>query len=103
MEINVKGKHIDITEPIRDYAVDKAAKLPRYFARVQGIDVVLDKPDNRGYEVEMIVHVEHHEAFVGRAKGEDLYACIDEANDRLERQLTDHKEKLSDRKRPTSR
>ena len=103
MEIKVTGKHIEVTDAMREYATDKASKLPRYFGRVQLIDVVLDKPDNRGYEVEMIVHVEHHEAFVGRSKGEDLYACIDEATDRLERQLTDHKEKLTDRKRSPSR
>ncbi|MEX0655413.1 MAG: ribosome-associated translation inhibitor RaiA [Phycisphaeraceae bacterium] len=103
MEMIVTGKHIEITEPIRDYAVEKASKLPRYFDRVQEIEVIADKRENHHYEVEIIVHVEHHEAFVARNKGEDLYGCIDEAVDKMERQLTDHKEKIQDRKRQPSR
>ncbi|MFA9477234.1 ribosome hibernation-promoting factor, HPF/YfiA family [Phycisphaerales bacterium AB-hyl4] len=103
MEIIVSGKHIEITDPIRDYAIEKAGKMPRYFDRVQAIDVVADKRENHQYEVEMIVHVEHHEAFVAKSKGEDLYGCIDETADKMERQLTDHKEKIQDRKRQPSR
>lgn len=103
MEITVTGRHLEITDPIRNYAIEKAGKLPRYFDRVQLIEVVADKRENHHYEVEMIVHVERHDAFVGRSKAEDLYGCIDEVVDKMERQLTDHKEKIRDRKRSASR
>ena len=42
--------------------------------------------------------VERHKPFVAKQQGEDLYACIDDVTDKLERQLTDHKERLRNRK-----
>lgn len=99
MEIHVTGRHLEVTDALREYAIEKASKLPRYFDRVQQIEILLDRPNNQQYEVEFIVHVEHHDNFVARTPGTDLYGCIDETTDKLERQLTDHKEKLRDRKR----
>jgi ribosomal subunit interface protein len=51
--------------------------------------------------VEFIVHVDGHEHFVARGRNTDLYACIDETSGKMERQLTDHKEKLRNRKHPS--
>ncbi len=98
MEIKVTGRHMDITPPIREYASEKALKLPRYFDRVQEIDVVIDKQDAKNLGVEIIAEAEHADSFIARASGSDLYVCIDEAISKMERQLTDHKEKLRNRK-----
>jgi putative sigma-54 modulation protein len=102
MEITVTGRHLEITPAIKEYATDKSAKLPRYFDRVQQISVVADRKDNHTFEVEIIVDAEHHEDFVAKASGPDLYACVDVVVDKLERQLTDHKERLRQRKGKTS-
>ena len=99
MEINVIGRHIEITPSIREYAQNKAGKLPRYYDRIQSIEIVADRADHHNkYEVEIIVQVERTDPFVARVAGEDFYACIDESVDKLERQLTDHKQKLRNRK-----
>ena len=96
MQVKVTGrKHVEITDAIRDYAIEKGEKLPRYFAGVSEVEVIADKPD-RLFNIEIIAHVDGHKPFVGNAKHEDLYACIDQTIDKLERQLTDHKEKLRD-------
>jgi putative sigma-54 modulation protein len=97
MQINVTGKHMDITMPIEEYAHKKCDRLTRFYDRIQGIDVLVDKP-TREFEVEIITHVDHHDPFVGTCQGEDIYACIDDAIDKLTRQLSDHKEKLRNRK-----
>ena len=98
MELNVSGRQIEITEAMRAYAANKAGKLPHYFDRVQSIDVVASRHDSHSYDVEVIVKAEHVDPFVGRAAGDDLYACIDEVVHKLERQLTDHKQRLRNRK-----
>lgn len=98
MEITVTGRHIEVTEPIRNYAVEKVGKLPRYFDRIMEIDVVVDKHDSHDFSVEIIVDAEHATNFVGKSIGDDLYGCIDSAVDKLERQLTDHKERVRSRK-----
>ena len=99
MEINVIGRHIEITPAIRDYAQTKAAKLPRYYDRIKAIEVVADRVDHYNhYEVEVIVQVERADPFVVKVVGEDLYACVDESVGKLERLLTDYKEKRRNRK-----
>ena len=98
MEFHVTGRHIDITPAIREYAETKMTRLPRYFDRVSSIEVVADKSDPKHFALEVIVHAERADHFIAKATGEDLYACIDSAFDKLERQLTDHKSKLVDRK-----
>ena len=97
MQIKVKGKHIEITEAIEAYATKKAERLTRYFDRVLGIDVVIEKEHN-GYHVEFIVDVEHHDDFIVNYRDEDLYAAIDLAIDREARQLVEHKNRLKDHK-----
>lgn len=103
METIVTGKHLEVTDAIREYAQSKASKLPRYFDRVQLIEVMVEKAQRQQYEVQVIVHAEHHEPFVARDREEDLYACIDVTCDKMERQLADFKKKLRNRKHPASR
>ena len=93
MDFKITGKHIDVTDAIRDYARQKTERLHRYYDRIQEISVVIDQHD-RAFEVEVLVDVEHHEPFVGKHRGEDLYGCIDQTVDKLERQLTDFKDRL---------
>ena len=97
MEITITGRHMDITPAIREYASEKVSKLPRYYDRVQSIEVIAQKTD-RHQEIEIIVHVDRSDPFVCKTTGSDLYACIDEAVEKLERRLTDHKDRLRNRK-----
>jgi len=97
MNITVTGRHLDVTDSIRDYAHEKAGKTNRYFDRISKIEVVLGRKDSHTYDAEMIAHVDGHRHFVAHGKHEDLYAAIDEAEAKLERQLTDHKTKTVER------
>jgi len=103
MQITVTGKHLDITEPIRTYANEKANKLSKYFDQILSVEVIADKSENHHYEIEMIVHVAHHDPFIAVTKGDDLYATIDQAEGKLERQLSDHKSKLKNHKHNPAR
>lgn len=103
MEITVSGKHLDITDAIREYAVQKVTKLGKYYDHIQRVEVVADKTQSSEYEIEVIVHVGRHEPFITKTRGEDLYATIDQAQSKLERQLTDHKEKVKNHKHNPAR
>jgi putative sigma-54 modulation protein len=97
MQINVKGKHLEITEAIHAYVVKKCERLVRYFDKVQSIDCVIEKESN-GFHVEFIVDVEHHDDFIVNFRDADLYAAIDLAIDREARQLVEHKARIRDHK-----
>lgn len=97
MEFKISGRHIEVTPAIQEYARKKTSKLLRFYDRILSIETVVERRD-RMFEVEIITNVEHHPPFLAREVHEDLYAAIDVATDRLERQLHDHKEKLRNRK-----
>ncbi len=98
MEIIVSGKHLEITEPIRAYALDKAGKLSKFFDHIQSVEVIADKGQGTQFEIEMIAHVGRHDPFIATTQGDDLYATIDQTQSKLERQLADHKQKVKNHK-----
>ncbi|MGC8559687.1 MAG: ribosome hibernation-promoting factor, HPF/YfiA family [Phycisphaerae bacterium] len=101
MIITVTGRHLDVTPTIKSHAEEKARKLLKYYDLIKEIEVILDGSSGKGMRVEMIVNAEHRNMFVGTVEGEDLHACIDMASHKLERQLTEHKDKFRNRKHPS--
>ncbi len=100
MRIDVVGRQFEITDAIRNYIESKAERLLRYFDGTQLITSTVSKPDhNHIYRVEFVVDVEKHEAFVSHCEGDDLYATVDRAISKSQRQLTGFKEKLKTSKR----
>jgi len=93
MQITITGKQMDLTPAIEEYVRKKVDKLPRYFDRIQQVDVTITK-EAKDYRVEIRTDVEHHADFIARSDHDDLYACVDISVDRSIRQLTDHKNKL---------
>ncbi len=92
MDIRITGRHLTITDPIRQYAISKVNRLPRYFDRVSNVDVIADQ-HGYNHEVEIIVHVDGNDPFIAHSTGRDMYACIDDAVNKLERQLSEFKKK----------
>ena len=93
MQVTITGKHMDLTPAIEEYLRKKVDKLPRYFDRIQQVDVTVTKEANE-FRVEIRTDVEHRADFIARSNHLDLYACVDLVVDRSIRQLTDHKNKL---------
>lgn len=99
MIVTISGRHMEVTEALKNYAEQKAGKLVKYYDLIQEIEVVLDAQKD-ATRVEMIVNAEHNGMFVAHHDQGDAYACIDGCVDKLERQLTDHKERHRNRKHP---
>ncbi len=103
MQITLTGKHIDITDAIRSYAEEKCAKLPRYFDLISQIEVIIDGNADGGHKmVEIITSADHYNDIIAKETGDDVYACIDIAVDKIERQLTKQKEKQRNHKHTPS-
>jgi len=94
----VTGKHVRITDAIKEYAEQKTAKLPRYYDRINQVEVVIDGSQKGNIEVEVIARAEHSKVFVVGERGTDAYQCIDLAVHRLQSQLRKKKTKERDRK-----
>lgn len=96
MQISVTGRHVEATDDVKEYAEKKLSRLPRFYDRIQAIDVILDH-ESENFTVEVIVSADGA-PFVAREAGPDTFALIDLTVDKLERQLTRHKEKFRNRK-----
>lgn len=96
MRIEVVGRNIEVTDPIREYAEKRSKKLERYLDMVQQITYTIEKESasKEVFKAELVVDVEHHANFVSRDHGPDMYAIIDSVTDKTARQLTDFKERL---------
>jgi len=101
MQIKFVSKHVPLTPAIEQYSEKKLDKFPRFFDRIQEIELTIDK-SRIGYAIEIRTSVEHHDDFIATSEDPDLYACIDLGVDRAIRQLKDHKSKLRDQKHHTS-
>ena len=97
MRVIVSGRHMGLSEPLKEYCESKAERLVRFYDRIQSIEVVLDGHSGK-HTAEMIVHSEGTEPFVAREEREDVYAAIDLLLDKIEAQLRKHKEKHRNRK-----
>lgn len=99
MQITVSGRHMGVSDSLKEYCHEKAEKLGRFFDRINLIEIVLDGKNGRHF-AEMIVHAEGTTPFVSHEQHEDAYAAVDLILDKAENQLRRHKEKLRNRKHP---
>ena len=96
MRIEVVGRSMQATDPIREYAHKRCAKMERHLDLIQQITFTIEKESlaKEMFKVEVVVDVEHHSNFVAHDTGHDLYGLIDSVTDKAARQLADFKEKL---------
>ena len=95
MKFKITGKNFDVTEALKDRVNKKLGKLEKFFNPQTEAQVTMSIQRNR-HILEVTI------PFGGitlRAEvaGEDMYACIDKAEDILERQIRKNKTRLSKR------
>lgn len=100
MIVAVNARHMDVTDPIREYVESKIAKLPRYYDNVHSIETVLEIEANQP-KVEIVVQAGRKHTFVATHRCEDMYAAFDQALDKMTSQLRRFKDRVRDRHGPT--
>ena len=101
MDIKISGRHLEITPAIRQYAEDKANRLPKFYDLIHDVEIILEVDDRRLKRAEIVAIAEHRNRFVAQHEGDDLYGCIDQAMHKVQTQLTAHKERFRNRKHTT--
>jgi putative sigma-54 modulation protein len=95
MNVQITAKNLELTNALKDYVEKKLLRIEKYFDYVLDINVVLEIQKNV-HTAEILVNAKG--VFLkGLEKSEDLYASIDLAIDKIERQLAKYKEKLKER------
>ena len=86
MAVEIVGRHVSITDSMRDYARKRLDKIVAEFESVDHIHVIMDiqKYLNR---VDITAHARRHVMIEAHAESEDMYGSVDLAIDRLHAQL----------------
>ncbi|MGK0184716.1 MAG: putative sigma-54 modulation protein [Verrucomicrobiales bacterium] len=93
LPITVTGRHIDITDSIREYALKKVEGLHLDYPRIIEAKVILDVQKNRQI-AEVILFCANHITIEASTEGEDLYASMDETMAKIARRMRKHKTRL---------
>ncbi len=100
MNLNLTGRHMEITPAIREHVIGKLDKVKRHFDNVIDVNVILsvEKLQQKAEATLNIsgktVHAETEDA--------NLYVAIDALIDALDRQVLKHKEKFEARRHDDS-
>ena len=92
MNLQISGRHLEVTPAIHDYVTNKLERITRHFDNVIDVSVILSV-DKLKQKAEVTVHLSGKDVHV-EAIEEDLYAAIDVLADNLDRQIQKHKQKL---------
>ena len=93
--IDFTDRHAQHPPSVREYALEKAGRLTRYFDGVNHIQIVLDREHDQ-HTTEIIVSATPNLRFVGHATARTITEAIDAVIDKLERQVVKAKERLKD-------
>jgi putative sigma-54 modulation protein len=96
MNINLTGRHLEITPAIREHVTTKLGKIKRHFDHVIDINVILSV-DKLKQKAEATVHLSGKTVFA-ETDDSNLYVSIDNLVDALDRQILKHKDKNSSRR-----
>jgi putative sigma-54 modulation protein len=92
MQLNITFRNLDATDALKQYASEKIERVHKYLDRAGEAHVVLSL-ERHLHHADISIHAGTF-LLRGRERSEDMYASIDLAMDKIERQLRRYKEKL---------
>lgn len=92
MQIHISGRHLEVTDSLKDYVSSKIERLSHHHDRITSTSVIISV-DKLIQKAEATIHVSGKDLFA-EATHEDMYTAIDALADKLDRQLIKHKEKI---------
>lgn len=95
MEIKLNAKNGELSDSVQATMKAKVAKLPRFFDRTTGIQVLADLKNSDSPKVEIIVSAEETNDFFASDTGSNVIVALDSTISKIEQQLRKHKEKLT--------
>ena len=98
MELTISGRHLEVTEAMQSHIRQHLQKLHRYNDQIQAVSVTLHR-DAGSEEAEVRAKC-RKSLLVATARSHDMYRSIEQAFERLERQVARLHEKLVSRSKP---
>ncbi|HET6412355.1 MAG TPA: ribosome-associated translation inhibitor RaiA [Anaeromyxobacter sp.] len=93
MQVNITFRHLEPSDALKSHVRDRVEHVKRYIERASEAHAVLHV-ENLDHHAEITVKAGRF-LLRGSAKTQDMYASIDAAAEKIERQLKKYKEKLN--------
>lgn len=92
--VKVFGRHVSITDAMKNYAVEKVSKIERFHSRI--LEVIITMDVRKFLHIVDITLKVDHTKIKSHYVGDNMYASIDLAVDKLQRQLSRYKSRIQD-------
>ncbi len=103
MQINVTGRHMDVTPAIRTYAEEKVGRVAKIHDRDDmTVEVTLSvekNPSNKNKAIAEVTAFMKGAIVRAEEAAPDMYAAIDLVSEKLERQMRKYKTRLRDHRK----
>lgn len=101
MKVSITGRHVEVTSAIRTYVEDGLEKVRSHFDKVIDVDVILSV-ERRRHIAEVNLHA-NGLRINAKESSQDMYASIDAALNKADRQVRKHKGRILRHQPRTSR
>jgi putative sigma-54 modulation protein len=98
MNFSVTFRHMEATEALKEYCLDKVDKLKKYFRDPISTHVILTTERGYDHHAEFVITLKNGILVRGEENTEDMYSSIDLAMAKIERQVRRWKDKIRDHK-----
>jgi putative sigma-54 modulation protein len=97
--IQVTGRHVSVTEAMKEYCRRRLACLHLDYPKIIEVQIILDVQKYR-HTAEVILHCSNHITLEASAESDDMYVSVDEVVDKIARQMRKYKTRLMRQHRP---
>ncbi|NOZ23618.1 MAG: ribosome-associated translation inhibitor RaiA [Planctomycetes bacterium] len=97
MKVTISGRHMDVTDGIREHALARFQKLDKFSVKIDRVQLTIWVEGSR-HTAEAVMHVGKGSTLIAEVDAPDMYAALELAATKLERQLKKHKERARNRR-----
>jgi putative sigma-54 modulation protein len=96
MNTSIVGRGIELTEPIKNYAESAFEAIKKYNLDIISANIIISENKKGIFTVEFVINVKDKHTVVITQKDKDLYAAIDLAVDRAQKNLRRYADKIKE-------
>lgn len=97
MQITVTGRHMEISDSVRDYTHGRVEHELKEFPRIESVHVILDVQKYR-HIAEVVLQAARHVRVEAKEESDDMYVSIDRAVEKAAKQIHKLRDRLVDHK-----
>jgi len=102
LRITITGRQMDVTKGLKEHATARFEKLDKFSLNVDRVQITLRVEGTR-HTAEAVVHAGKGTMLIAEVDAPDMYAALDLAASKVERQIKKHKGRLQSRRTTSNR